>query len=434
MIRDFAVVRCRQMSASSLFSRLPLFGDVSPDALARLEHRMRRREFAPRSVIVREGSADDSAFIILSGRVAVRRKDPDSGIEFLLAELGTGQMFGEMALLTGKPRTASVVARRSDDVRASSSAPTSISRCASIPPHCARAAGGARRSPRARKPPRRHRLCQPVARQDRSARADAAAARRSSMSTSVVPIAFCNNRLTLAMTNPNNIVAFDDVRRVIKGVMIEPAVVTEEDFQRFMTDDLRRAVAQDGDRGGAADPAGSPAPRPPAPSRSASDGRPAAVGPHPRAAARPPTPSATKRRDQAGPDERVRRCADHQAGELDPRPGDQAGQRATSTSSRWKADVTLRFRIDGVLQVVQRLPKRVQLGLISRLKILSRLDIAEKRLPQDGRISVTHGRQADRLPRVDRARQVGREGRACASSTRATRARARQADLAHAGG
>lgn len=47
------------------------------------------------------------------------------------------------------------------------------------------------------------------------------------------------------------------------------------------------------------------------------------------------------------------------------------------------------LHIDGVLQVVQKLPKRVQLGLISRFKILSRLDIAEKRLPQDGRISVS---------------------------------------------
>ena len=85
-----------------------------------------------------------------------------------------------------------------------------------------------------------------------------------------------------------------------------------------------------------------------------------------------------------------------------------------------EGDVTIRFRIDGVLQVVQKLPKRVQLGVISRFKILSRLDIAEKRLPQDGRISVTHGGQADRLPRVDRARQVGREGRACACSTSRT--------------
>ena len=53
-----------------------------------------------------------------------------------------------------------------------------------------------------------------------------------------------------------------------------------------------------------------------------------------------------------------------------------------------ETDVIVRYRIDGVLQVVQNLPKKVQLGLISRLKIVSKLDIAEKRLPQDGRISV----------------------------------------------
>jgi len=51
-------------------------------------------------------------------------------------------------------------------------------------------------------------------------------------------------------------------------------------------------------------------------------------------------------------------------------------------------DLTVRFRIDGDLQVVQVLPKKVQMGLISRFKIISKLDIAEKRLPQDGRISV----------------------------------------------
>jgi type IV pilus assembly protein PilB len=50
--------------------------------------------------------------------------------------------------------------------------------------------------------------------------------------------------------------------------------------------------------------------------------------------------------------------------------------------------VNVRFRMDGNLTVVQSLPKKVQLGLISRLKILSKLDISEKRLPQDGRISV----------------------------------------------
>jgi type IV pilus assembly protein PilB len=51
-------------------------------------------------------------------------------------------------------------------------------------------------------------------------------------------------------------------------------------------------------------------------------------------------------------------------------------------------EVAVRFRIDGALQQVQLLPKKIQMGLVSRFKILSKLDIAEKRLPQDGRISV----------------------------------------------
>ncbi len=51
-------------------------------------------------------------------------------------------------------------------------------------------------------------------------------------------------------------------------------------------------------------------------------------------------------------------------------------------------DVRIRFRIDGVLHEVMRSPKKVQNGVISRIKILSKLDIAEKRLPQDGRFGL----------------------------------------------
>jgi type IV pilus assembly protein PilB len=50
-------------------------------------------------------------------------------------------------------------------------------------------------------------------------------------------------------------------------------------------------------------------------------------------------------------------------------------------------DVRIRYRIDGVLHEVMRSPKRVQSGLISRIKIMADLDIAERRLPQDGRLS-----------------------------------------------
>jgi type IV pilus assembly protein PilB len=59
-------------------------------------------------------------------------------------------------------------------------------------------------------------------------------------------------------------------------------------------------------------------------------------------------------------------------------------------------DVRIRYRIDGVLHEVMRPSRRVQSGLISRLKIMADLNIAEKRIPQDGRVSaVIAGKQVD---------------------------------------
>jgi type IV pilus assembly protein PilB len=51
-------------------------------------------------------------------------------------------------------------------------------------------------------------------------------------------------------------------------------------------------------------------------------------------------------------------------------------------------DMRIRFRVDGVLQESARVPKRMVAGVISRIKIMSELDIAEKRIPQDGRVGV----------------------------------------------
>ncbi len=50
--------------------------------------------------------------------------------------------------------------------------------------------------------------------------------------------------------------------------------------------------------------------------------------------------------------------------------------------------LVVRFRIDGVLQEVQRIPRRMAPGVTTRLKVLAKLDIAERRKPQDGRISL----------------------------------------------
>jgi type IV pilus assembly protein PilB len=52
-------------------------------------------------------------------------------------------------------------------------------------------------------------------------------------------------------------------------------------------------------------------------------------------------------------------------------------------------ELTVRYRIDGVLHVAQRIPKRLAAGVTTRLKVLAKLDIAERRKPQDGRITLT---------------------------------------------
>lgn len=53
--------------------------------------------------------------------------------------------------------------------------------------------------------------------------------------------------------------------------------------------------------------------------------------------------------------------------------------------------VIVRLRIDGMLREVLQAPARIRARLVSRIKVMARLDIAEKRLPQDGRMSLTLG-------------------------------------------
>jgi len=54
----------------------------------------------------------------------------------------------------------------------------------------------------------------------------------------------------------------------------------------------------------------------------------------------------------------------------------------------YQKEIRIRYRIDGVLYTILSPPKRYQLAIISRIKIMAKLNIAEKRLPQDGRIRI----------------------------------------------
>jgi type IV pilus assembly protein PilB len=55
---------------------------------------------------------------------------------------------------------------------------------------------------------------------------------------------------------------------------------------------------------------------------------------------------------------------------------------------REEKEMRIRFRVDGVLQEAAKVPQRMVNGVVSRIKIMSELDIAERRMPQDGRVGI----------------------------------------------
>jgi type II secretory ATPase GspE/PulE/Tfp pilus assembly ATPase PilB-like protein len=72
----------------------------------------------------------------------------------------------------------------------------------------------------------------------------------------------------------------------------------------------------------------------------------------------------------------------------------------------------VRFRVDGTLREVVQPNRALHAALISRLKIMAELDISEKRLPQDGRISLRIGTRAGGRARLHPAQRPWRARRA----------------------
>jgi monovalent cation:H+ antiporter, CPA1 family len=91
------------LDTRELIGRLDLFADLNDQQLERVQKLLRPRFVAPRELIVREGDQGDACYFIASGAAEVvfpGRRIP----------LGSGDLFGEMALLTGMTRQADVVA------------------------------------------------------------------------------------------------------------------------------------------------------------------------------------------------------------------------------------------------------------------------------------------------------------------------------------
>src|SRR5436309_3002512 len=383
-----AVVINETEQLAGFLKNVKLFAELSTDSLLKLGSSLKTAEFPPAEVIVREGAPGVSMYIIKSGLVEVRKKDPTTGFDFLVAQLSEGAAVGEMSLLTGKPRSATVTTVQPTVVFTLTRADfrNLLTQHPEISLGLARIL--AERLEEATKQVGIEYVNLFKGKFD--PRIVGLLPQSLCLLHKLVPIAYVNNAVTLAMVNPSNLVAFDDVRRYIKGVVIEPQVCTEEDFKKFMDtiypdlmgikDEKKEADQRKADER----------------DRRKEDRRKA-----------PPEFQYQSLEDlqneilsglEVQTDEEDKTNTTDLATASEDAPVVRLANNILALALKKGASdihiepqekgVVLRLRIDGVLHIENKLSKKIQLPLASRFKILSRLDIAERRMPQDGRISI----------------------------------------------
>ncbi len=173
---------------------------------------------------------------------------------------------------------------------------------------------------------------------------------------SVIPYAFEDGVVLVAMADPSNVLVVDDIR-AITGLRVTPKISTRSDID----DAIRQMGRYDESVSDLADLVGDD------------------------------EESDDLSNIEAAVEEApiiklvntlVTRAVNERASDLHIEPGER--------------DLRVRFRIDGVLHEIMTTPRSVSGAVVSRLKIMADLDIAERRVPQDGRVSLrVAGRQID---------------------------------------
>jgi CRP/FNR family transcriptional regulator len=98
-----------EASAAGLLARVPLLSDLEEEELQRIAQVAIPRSFPKGARVFHEGDTSDACYVIRSGEVRVTREHPD-GRAIALATLGPGELVGELAMIDGGSRSASVEA------------------------------------------------------------------------------------------------------------------------------------------------------------------------------------------------------------------------------------------------------------------------------------------------------------------------------------
>jgi type IV pilus assembly protein PilB len=172
-----------------------------------------------------------------------------------------------------------------------------------------------------------------------------------------IPMRVENGRLIVAMTDPNNFYALEDLR-MISGYPVTPVVALESEIRQIqnkvfaISQDVTDLLEEADDRGVALEDVGE-----------------------------------VELGDGSADNAPVVRLV---SSILQQAVGEGASDIHVEPRAR---ELTIRVRVDGVLREIMSVPPKLQNGVIARLKILASLNIAERRIPQDGRFSVRLGDQ-----------------------------------------
>ncbi len=179
-----------------------------------------------------------------------------------------------------------------------------------------------------------------------------------------VPVSYLDeNTLLLAMSDPANVLAIDDIT-LLTRLDVKPAVASADDIAALISrmnrfEDAVQEAVEEGEDGAA--------PVEIVDLRESAEDAPVIKLVH----------------------SIIAQAAERGASDIhfEPQPDDQG---------RVGREMRVRMRIDGVLVDGTTVPKRMVAGVVSRIKIMSDLDIAERRVPQDGRVGLTiEGRHVD---------------------------------------
>jgi len=366
-----------KMDRISSLKNTELFKALENEDLEKLSNKLKERVYPPNTAIVREGASGDAMFIIKNGKVEIRKKEQSLGVDLTIATLGSGACFGEMALLTGKPRSATVMAVAATEVFVLEKKDFD----SLLMEHPTMSLALNKIVAERIEEMNTQKSMGVVSLQTLRLEPDVInlIPEQLILKYKMIPTSYSNNKLTLAMVNPHDLLAMDEAKKFVKGVGIDPVIISADDLKKFMDTEYKSMMQPVQEQ-------------------------------QPEVNIDEFYDSMDSIQSDIMKDAEFDDGGDEDLGVTDLAREAEGAPIIRLTNNiiavalkKGASDIHIepmekglrvRYRIDGVLRQEMMLPKKVQLPLVSRVKIISRLDITERRMPQDGRITLKLGNKS----------------------------------------